>query len=501
LTQLQNPSSEGKKSSGGLRKAAIAAVIAGCAVVAIVIGFFAANAFVSPAKRFLSYQEALLLHTAWEGVVKTAQRYNDFTHFSTDLTITASGGSSEVAPYLEGSSVGMSMDFDKNKFLLGADLTITGSPIVSGVLTYDQGRMGFYVPELDDTYYTMDLAKLVQAETGIDWNSLKELEFPEIPLDVLRETGKTYLSVVLRMVNQKTVTLEKGNFQMEQVDRGEKKGEIYTFRPVAEDVENMLVELADVLEHDKNLHTLAEGFLGKNQAVVNEFLEKSGYDGDILQELDNALRDAAEELRNHAEDAGKEVEESGFVWKLYGKGGKVCRMEMSLEAKNTAVVFEQGDSGWAFWSEIDGSPQGSLVLRYEKENGFYTGELICTADNSENVTLHFDKVDPGKQSALGYDYGIYQISEPEEETLNFSVTESKNGGTDHAIAIRIPDSSHDLEIVIHTTDKKSVISFPNAKTKDISDYDEEDFENLFSHWENAAQSLMWNLFRVLSEKV
>jgi len=481
----------------GIAAACVAVVLVGALLVTTVGGAFA------PAhKKFIRYNEELLLDQMVGGVVKAAELYNEKTTFSTDMTLTASGGGSEIAPYLKGSAVDLKVDMNKDKLLLGAGLTLMGSPIVDGTLTYEKGVLGAYVPALSDSYYTVDLVELAAQTMGEELPALDDIEVPQIPTAELKKVAETYIKTVLGVVNKDNVTKEKGTIRMVKV--GERtEGEIYTFRPTAEDVEQMLLDLADLLESDGSIHDLAEKFMGQNQELVDQMLAESGYyASDVLGELDDAMVKAAEGLRESAWDAGKAVEASGFTWTLYVKGGKVCRMAIEMPASKSGAYFETAKDGFAFWVESYGSEEASLVATWKESGGAYTGRCTLSADG-ESMSVRFDEVQTKKTSILGYPYGTYTITMPDDAgSMTMKVSAAQGGGSDHTFSMYIPDGYsselNDLEIVLHTTDKKSTISKPKAKVEDLTGYTEEDFQDLYSRLEGQAQGIVMDIYSAMA---
>ena len=92
-----------------------------------------------------------------------------------------------------------------------------GSPILTGALSYDKGTLGFYLPEIEDTYYTMNLSQTVEALTGQEVD-LSVLALPEISGKEWRSLLESYLDIVYTVVNEKNVTVENGvSFSLPQL--------------------------------------------------------------------------------------------------------------------------------------------------------------------------------------------------------------------------------------------------------------------------------------------
>lgn len=50
--------------------------------------------------------------------------------------------------------------------------------MLSGTLTYDQGKVGFYLPQVDENYYVADLSVVVYNLSGMEMD-LSALALPE----------------------------------------------------------------------------------------------------------------------------------------------------------------------------------------------------------------------------------------------------------------------------------------------------------------------------------
>src|SRR5699024_4505135 len=111
--------------------------------------------------------------------------------------------------YLEDSSVSLKVGLDRDTLLANGEFTLMGSPILTGLLSYDKGTLGFYLPEIQDTYYTMDLSQTVEALTGQDVD-LSALALPEISGKEWRSLLESYLDIVYTVVNEENVMVEDG---------------------------------------------------------------------------------------------------------------------------------------------------------------------------------------------------------------------------------------------------------------------------------------------------
>ena len=162
----------------------IAGAVAGLCLAAVLVVWLAGTVFASPAKKFAAYQEKTLQALFVDGLAEAAEAYNQYMHLSTDMTLTASSSDQELERYLEDSAIELKVEMGEDSALINSALTLLGSQVVTADLTYDKGVAGFYIPELDDTYYTVDLAELDEG-FGPELENLKNTEIPVKDLEKL----------------------------------------------------------------------------------------------------------------------------------------------------------------------------------------------------------------------------------------------------------------------------------------------------------------------------
>lgn len=515
----QQPSE--KKSRAGLI-AAIAAV-----VVALVAGILLVPRLLrSPAKEFVAYQQEavaapLLAFLESKVDIGGAQA----KPVSTDMTLTMDTDYDEIRPYLENTSLAFKVDSGKDSFLLNGELSLMGSPVLSGSATYEKGLFGFCLPELDENYYVMDVDALFSRLAGAEVD-LGEAKAPEISGKEWAALIRTYLDIANSVITKENVTLEKRQeFTLTEVG-GFCTGDVYTYRPTAADVETVLKKLADHLEGDQELRSLTLKLVDEETLMA---ALDSGYDS-----LDEALADAAAYLRTNAARAGKAVEDSGFTWTLYVED-RAVRM-VRWETKDGAAVWESTEDGaggaQALYAVSGGETvtvfrhdyrksgedcQGEVLLSaedsrmtvsYQNKGGSRQGTIVLDSEGEvitvdylwekekprasltmtvegETVTLDC-RWDDKTRSALGVPYGSYTLgvdSYSETIDMTLEVAAAASGGTDHVLTVSSPQMEADMSRVsfnLHTTDQKGTAVKPAAAPTDITGYDQEELEALFN---------------------
>ena len=494
----QQPAGQKKAGGSGRKPLVVGIALAAAAVIALVAaavkvipGFRS-----TPSQQFISYQVDLFLSGLLSGMEGEVDRFSSGS-FSTDLTVTASVNNPEINYYLANSSVRLGVDLGKDSVIAGGELVLMGSPILNATATYESGRFGILLPQADDNYYVMDLEKVVKNLTGEDLDLSAGLQ-AGISGKQWRALIETYLDVVYATVTDKNVTMEKGVGVSLPGLNDSFTGTVYTFRPTAEDIENMLLRLADRLENDKDLREVILQLVGA-EALADLMDGYDYYDYSMEDELDKAILELAGELRREARQTGRSVEESGFVWTLAVEGDTV--RQISISDKESGYVYEtNGDesSGRTQLIYLTSVYHDTLKLvehTYTKNGDTSQGRIALNtlggsypAYNETPITLDY-RMDRGKTSVLGIPYGEYSLSvyDPyESASVSFSlkVAAGTGGGADHTFTIDLGDEYYyyngfsRISVTVNATEGSSV-SKPGQRPVDISNYSEDELEALF----------------------
>lgn len=495
----------GAKRKGGTGKRSRIPVIAAAAaavVVLLVAGFFVVTRLLrTPDKAFVAYHTETFATPLLSVLESGLDTYGD-GKLSTDMTVTASVNSAEIDRYLDDSSAVIKVDMDRDSLQASGDLFFMGSPVISGFFSYDKGTLGFYLPELDDTYYTMSLSDLIYTLSGDDVD-LSGAKMPEISAKEWTSLAKTYLDVLYTVVNKDNVTMEKDRtFRLRELG-GSCTGTVYTFQPTADDIEAMILKLADALEKDKSLRSLILKLVDAD--AVTDLLRADGYSGAGLEaQLDDLLLELADELRSGARSAGRSVAGSGFTWTLYVEGSEVRMIRIETKEYGQAVVYERSGNAadrcrQVLYTSSDYSGNTTIFSsEYTKKGSSYKGDVSIYSSYGDSFTLEFD-MDTGKKSVLGIPYGTYEFNVPDTDvTVSLAVAKGDGGSTDHTIVLRGSEYYFDyafsrLTLNINTTAKSSVKK-PSVKAVDISGYSYAELQDLTEDLANAWLSEMYANF-------
>lgn len=466
---------------GMLRRIGVGAA----AVLAIVLVVMLISAlFSSPAKKFVSYQKAILQKGALGQVVKLIDYANDYS-LSTDATLTAESDDGMLDSVLAESAIGFKVDMSKKNVKASGELTIMGTPMVSGMVSYADGKIGFCVPELDETYYTAELAALVDMVGG-EFEALEKLEQQEISSRLLKSVVKRYTDIFLTLATKDSTSVDKNGRVRMDILNGSVRGTVYTVQPSAEEIEDMLLKLAETVETDKELRKLALQLSGLNLEAVSKTASKN-----LEQKIEDYLDDFVDNLYDNAEYIGENLEESDFKWVLGMDGKKPFKYSIEWDNGESKLGFEAKEdskNAFAFYI-IDYYSTTYATVTYAKESDGYSGNLTAGVDDSYMV-LEFEDVS-NKTSALGIRHGSYSLS-LDGNHYSLEVAKGKKGGTDHIVELYMFDTGN-LKLVLNTSDKKATIPKPKGKTVDISDYDERELQALFVDWGYAAEELLEEL--------
>lgn len=407
--------------------------------------------------------------------------------FSTDMTLRMGVDNAFINAYFRQMGVDWEIDVSGQKLNTLLDVVWSGAPLMTAQFTYEDGQFGLYIPEASEKYYLFDIEEWYEKEGG-SYAQLEALRRSGLSVEEWQTLYQTYLNIFLEMVDDNNLTVERNKgVQLPQL--GEKiKADCYTFRPNEKSVEKMLRRLADALEEDQELRNAMRVFWEEYYPTV---MLGISYEED----LDEYLDDLAEELREDAKGAAREVVESGFYTQVYIRDGRICYERLAWEegSGEQAFVYESGKSGMVLYLDEDGDAIVSLEhKKLDKNKGQWS--LTAQDDWEEDVSIVVDyEIDPEQKSILNIPYGTYTLSlyaqdytwENEME-MTLQVGPGENGGSDHTLTLTgqglMEESGlydmgvNELFFTLHTTDEPSKITLPSAPA--IQVHEEEDLAEL-----------------------
>lgn len=460
------------------RKAAVFVPIAvACAVVLGLAVWLASGLLQGPDKRFLK-EHRTLFQGLGEAAAPLTQRFVDPSQRDLDLTVTAQGGDNlgEGGAVLDGATLRVQADGGRDGGIVNAALDLGESTLVEATVTGNKdGILGFYIPQLSETYYTMDYWQFVANNSG----GQSATDRANVSPEAWGELVKTYTGILTDTVHKDNVTKERTKFFSCDNRAMGYSGTAYVFTPTAEDLEELFTRLADEMEDDETLRALVGGYLRRSGS--------RSWDGDLVDRV-------AADLRENGGELAREIADGGFTWTIRtGKGdyGRCRQVEASWNGGENAVFLERRteagyDDGVYFTVTENGEETAKLTATHSGLNGEWSGGIWVG-----DVWIDFQQIDLEHQSSLGLCYGSYNVYATEQNTLLFcfGAEAGVGGGTDHKVRVDTDKEGNSVTVTLHTTDQPVSLTFPDAPVEDITNYTTDDFEALGESWAEGVSAL------------
>ena len=465
-------------------------------VVAAVFSFgknlFSGGLNLSPEQKFLNYQYDYL-----ENKFKALE---DLGFLSTEENQEATlvfTGEVEINKYLEDTALTLETktDLDKGSLQMSMGLKLMGSDILDAYGEYVDGKIGFSVPTIDENFYKGDYKKIYENLTGEKADETPDLKQFKENKKTLEKLRKKYGALLSTLITKDNLTVEKTKFTLDSV-RKDYKGEVYTFKPKAKDIQAFMEKLATMVEKDKDLETLLEqGSYGNGFEAAMGL----GEEPDAKEQLAKF----AENLRDNAEEMGKTIEEANFTWEIAVEGKELRQIKISSD--QGVYSLESGKDGAKTVEQLNAKPADSenyyLTNTYTKKGKTLKGS-ISGGNGIINIQGLEYSIETDKKSVL-MPYGTYSVKDPTGMggEANLTVKEGKNGSTDHELVISGLQSYYlgfdSLKINVNSSDKTK-LSAPKGKAVDISDYSEEELSELAEKFGKGFEHIFESLEDVVN---
>ena len=429
------------------------------------------------------------------------------------LTFTVTGevkGNKEVAEYLEDSSIVLKTKSNLDKGNLQASLLVklTGNSVLDAYGEYDNGNLSFAFPSIDKKLYKADVKAWFENATGED------VQLPDLKkIKENRKLGKKLLSkyglLLSKSITKKNLTTEKGTFKIEHLDEDLKdakyKGTRYTFKPKAEEIEQFVEKLADMVEKDKDLEKFIEqGAYGKYLGSILGY----GRDDSAAEQLS----DLADILRDRAEEIGENEEENGLTWVVGVEGKTLHEIYLfsddddngELDTEEEAyVVLASGKDKDEVAEFFNFAPYGDYSTcyiwnTYKKKGKTLDGTITGMLD-----TLYLNKTDYTIETGKKYQilpYGEYKFRDIEGDNgkVTLTVKAGKKNSTDCELKM---SGLYDLDyndirsLTLNINVKEGAdISKPKGKTEDITDYSISELYDLMGEFSSEIKNIGEEVF-------
>ncbi len=447
----------------------------------------------SPAKKFIAYHQDFVIEKILSWTETTVDEQGS-GNFSGALTVTGQTDDLIVNNILENAALRLDVNRQDGRLVAAGDLVLLGRDVLSVTATYDDGRIGLLLPEIDDTYYVFDTARLRAGRM----ENIQQV--PRLSGSEVRDLLQTYLDVVYTTVNDRNVKLARNqSVALDALGSGF-TGEIYTFQPRAEDIESMLVKLAGHLEDSEALRALVLEIPNGEAAlrILYRWVSGAGED-DPERSPDEMLLDLADVMRDNAARVGQAVEDSGFTWTLCVEEDAVRAIRLS-NGEGSGLIYEaEEDASGGRREALSAAVKGERAVTAQRaftEGSARQSGSITLSGKEGNRVFGFD-LDASQKSLFGVPYGTYTLSAP-DGSFSLEVAPGADGGVDHRLSVERPDGDSWLDhmsLCINADGGGSPVSWPVQSPTDISGYSREELKALF---DETGKKLLLNLLRELA---
>ncbi len=461
-----------------LQRAGILACIAGVFVL-VLLGLNAAERFFSsPAAEFASLQREYFLNPLMNQTVQGLYQVpGDLS--SSCLVLTAAAENPDVNEVLKDSSLSLNLRKDGTRLQAEGELVLEGSRILSGSASLDGEQFRICLPEVDPACYTGSLTEVLKRAGAVP--DTEGTALPSFSLTGWSQLAQTYAGILGQGLNPDCVTASEEEITLEAL--GETfEGTLYSFRPLAADMENMVRALADQIETDGTLRTLilqtCGGRLPGDPVKTGETPAEA---------LDRLLLEAAALLRDRAEGFGSSLEESGFLWECAAEDGELRMVRLSEERSGRGIALEirgaRGRDRTELFTVTGRKTPGELETVAELERTAKgSGTLTVTVPEGSTLRLRFQE-DSSRTSPLGLPCGSWEFeADFLRSPVTLEVTEQEDGSTLHVLRFE-PDTRElgsESGVVTVTLEIRGSTdsSSPEGGETDITEWNREDLLRL-----------------------
>ena len=462
----------------------------------------------TPGQKFLGYQADY-----FNGKLKALEEFGLLRmDDKRALTLTMTGevkGNKEIAEHLKYSSVVLKTksNLDKGNLQASLEVYLMGN-FQNAYGEYDNGKLSFAFPSIDDKLYTADIKAMLENATG------EEVQLPDLKkIKENRKLGKKLLAkygaLLSKSITKENLTTEKGTFNIEHLDEDLKdakyKGTRYTFKPKAEEIEKFVEKLADMVEKDKDLEKFIE------QGAYGKYLESIlGYGRN--ESAAEQLSDLADILRDRAEEIGENAEENGLTWVVGVEGNTLHEIYLfsdyddngELDTEEEAyVVLASGKDKDEVAEFFNFAPYGDYSTCYVRNTYKKKGKTLDGTITGKLDTFYLDKMDYTIETGKKYlvlPYGEYKFSNIEGD--NGKVTLTVKAGKQNSIDYKLKMSGlsdldyydiHSMTLYIYVREGADIAK-PKGETEDITDYSVYELYDLMGEFSSEIKNIGEEVF-------
>lgn len=407
-----------------------------------------------------------------KGIIAALLSGESLLFINTDITIWGEAQVPEVNAKLKDSylTVKISSDSENDHCLVNLDAARNGTNVISGSLVKEKETVGISFPGIEQGYYILN-REMVQ-------EYLKDLLQGGMPGESMQENGeaaggsaakgqnletiKDILTIVAGAVTEKNVTCTE-NAVIEQNEMGKTfTGKDYKCTPSAQDIADVLVELADYMDAHEEARTCLDQYLEPFTEAVPQ-----------AQRLRELLLSDTQTLRANAEEYGNAF----------------AALDLSLEIGTDS---EQTDRLWKL-SFVKNNVPYSLEYNENTKNGIMAGIHF------DDFVLQFSYEKTGEQvSALGVPYGNYMLrayneGDTAQPSITLAVTQEDAERDAHTLSFYGGSTCGNVTLHIDTSKEGSAKEPDKTNTVDAADADLADTMDILDIYKEG----FYNAFRQL----
>ena len=436
---------------------------------------FSGGVALSTEQKFLHYQQKYL-KDKMDALVSLGFINEDLKQ-SSDFTFTGEiEGNEEMNKFLKDSQIQLKYDMDaeKNSFIMNLNARIMGTDILDGFADYRDGKIGFAIPLADPHYYRGDLKSVMKNLADED------VEAPDFKRSIenqkrLEKISEKYGDLLVGALNKDNLTVEKKEFTLNNLDK-KYNGEVYLFKPTEKDLTALFEKVADTLEKDGDLEELL-----KDANATGSLNEALGTED--LSAPKDQLAELAKEIRENAASAAKDMVDNEFQWQIAVADGELRQILISAKESHMSLeIVKDGKDVTEQFNYADSTTDEFFLKNSYKQQDKNLVGSISGGQGMINITGVEYNIDTTKHSAL-MPYGTYTVKDPmgRGAEITLTVKEGEKGSSDHELVAKnldayyVPFSGAKLNL---NTTKTGTAELSKEEEVDISNYSEEDFQEL-----------------------
>lgn len=428
---------------------------------------------------------------------------NTETKLSAELSVDleADGGLFSEATYikslLDELKISLDMDVSEGGSNMKLGAVYKGNPVLDATVTNEDGKIGFYVPQLDANYYTLTSEKFIEAfsDGEAPANGL-DISFEPIDEAEYRREVDDLLKIIAGISTKENTEITKG-FDAHLFDiKTTTKVDKYVITPKEEEIGKVIKELADYLEKDgskfgKGIAELYEIVIAETSAYASASEDDEPLSGNVF-----------DYMREHAAEAAKDVVEANVSIEIYMIGNDVVSHRVHSDDGDLIVDAREENSVTRFYvSFVDDYGDTNVVTGTYDESDRSKAALnmrVLPGDSDEptaDLEIVFDLT---KLNKLGLCPLNGSLKVADEEVAVFKAVENGEA-LDCSFRIIIPEEAADdvKGITVNASVKEGEgVKAPSGVTPtDLSDKSNEEIQEIiYTMTERLGEVLRGQLF-------